>query len=941
MENYCKQILIHYKLLMRTKLLLFAILFANCSWATDFVFPGNAVAPLSLQNNDTLSVDSGTFDGGTTFTVMNGPTTTGQSVTIDAGATLSSNAFAIYAPYNGPFTILNNGTLSGSTSAVQGPGSNITFTQGSAVTIDGLLTFGPSATVNFNSAAGSNNFLYVGANSTINFNSTGSPLNGIVGATGTTVNINNSISLAPMNLIATININHGTTNLGNVTNLTSALNVASGATLALGSNTISGTGTITQAGTFTSSSTSALTGYTGIFTSSGTSTLAAQTLNSDFRVTGGTTSVTGVGSLIINNTCTLSGGTFDTGQSTVIINNNATMHQTGGIFKINSSGVTGSFQIVGGGSFIMDGGTFDRGAGGATSWNNSTFTLNGGTVNYANGITINGGNFSINGGLFNYTAATAINITSATITITGGTFTGSAGSLFVNPGSTINVSGGTLDFAQNVFVTDHVNIFISGQPTIKLEQGQTFLSNNNVVLNIAFGPSSIPKIQFPNTGIDFTNPVLNVTNNNNVFIASGDYIIVDAAGLIIPGVVHLPANTQFQQYSLGESAGGFGVIAFVRVVRTGLNTGATTPISQSMGSFLDQVAASLGSSNPNSILFTAISAIENAANTAAFNQDLFEISPQSDTIFPALSNIDMLFQQIDTHLLATRGKKYYVAGDELYKNDVWLAPFGRYARQSTHELLNGYVAKSAGFTLGAERQITTTSLVGIAGSYINGRIEPTDNRSSHTNMRTYQVTGYGTFNVRRQQHLDWIAAYNTNMNYNYRNIEFMNAASTAKFNTNLYGGKLIYSNDMLVSKRTTVSPELNLQYVHLQQQGYFEAGADGLDYNVSPTHTTLLRIGAGGWITYMQKARCHRVVPQLYAAVTVDAISASQNISANFVNTAPVLNTQAKTPRFGGIVGSRMTYMLRDNLFIIGNINVQGKIRYIDAYGDLRLKYYF
>lgn len=944
MEEYCKQMLINYKLLMRIKLLLFSMLFAGSSWATTYVFPGNAVAPIALQDTDTLEILSGTFTGGTSFTVMNGPTTsTGQTVTVDVGASLVSSAGsgAIYAPYNGPFHIINNGTITGSSSAIIAHASLVTLTQNSTIPIKGMILLGDSGTVNFNSTAGTDDFLYTGINATLNFNSSGSPASGIVGSSGTILNVNNSITLPPISFVDTININSGTTTLNNVTSLAKSINVASGTTLALGNHTITGTGTITQAGTFTSSSNTALTGYTGIFTSSGTTTLAAQTTNSDFRVTGGTTNITGTGSFIVNNSCTVSGGTLDAGQSFFIINNNASMHQTGGTFKINSSGANGSFSIASGGSYTIDGGTFNRGSAGSTSWNNANFTVNGGTVNYANGITVNGGTFNINGGVFNYTATTAININGTTVNITGGEFIGpSAGSLFINPGSVLNVSGGTLDFAQLIFINNDVTINVSGTPTIILRQGQTFLSNVNIIINSAFGPSTLAETQFPNTGVDFSNAVYNITNNNNVYVASGDYIIANAAGAFIPGVVNLPANTAFQQYSLGAGPGGFGTIAFVRVVRSGLGSVATNPNSQGMGVFLEQVASSLGSSNPNSALFTAMSAIESAAGTGSFDEDLYQISPQNVITFPVISNVDVLFQQIDTHLLATRGKKYYSAGDELYKNDVWLAPFGGYAYQSTDDNLDGYVTKAAGVTLGIERQVTTTSLLGFAGSYINNRVEPTENRSSHTNIRTYQLTLYGTFNIMRNQHLDWLAAYNTNMNFSHRNIGFMNANATAKYNTNLYAGKLIYSNDIF-STSTTLSPQLSLEYVHLHQQNYQESGADGLDYNVAPTHTALLRLGVGAWLTFMQKAQRHCMVPQLFAEITYDAKDASQNISANFVNTTPVFNEQASTPRLGGMVGGRLTYMFRDNLFIIGNVNVQGKNHYINVYGDLRLKYYF
>lgn len=945
MENYCKEMLINYKLLMRIKVLLFLTLFSANSWATTYTFPGNAVAPIALQDDDTLEILSGTFTGGTSFAVMNGvKLSTGQTITVDAGASLvsSANSGAIYAPYDGPFHIINNGTITGSSAAIIAHASLVTLTQNSTIPISGMILLGDTGTVNFNSTAGTDNFLYTGLNATINFNSSGSPASGIIGSTGTVLNVNNSITLPLISFVDTININSGTTNLNDVTSLRTAINVASGTTLALGSHTITGSGTITQAGTFTSSSSTALTGYTGIFTSSGTTTLAAQTTNSDFRVTSGTTNITGTGSFIVNNACTLSGGTLDAGQAFFIIDNNASMHQTGGTFKINSSGANGSFSIASGGSYTIDGGTFDRGSAGSTSWNNANFTVNGGTVNYANGITLNDGTFNINGGSFVYTASTAININGTIINITGGEFTGpGAGSLFANPGTVVNISGGTTDFAQAVFINNDVTINLSGTPNIILRQGQTFLSNVNVNINSAFGPSTLPEIQFPNTGADFSNAVINVTNNDNVYVASGDYNVANAAGVITPGVVNLPANTAFQQYSLHEGPGGYGVIAFVRVVRSGLSSVASNPNSQGMGDFLEQTAASLGSSNSSSLLFTAMSAIESSAGTASFDENLYEISPQNVITFPVLSNVDLLFQQIDTHLLATRGEKYYSAGDELFKNDVWLAPFGSYAYQSTDANLDGYVAKAAGVTLGIERQITPTSLLGFAGSYINNRVEPTENRSSHTNIRSYQLTLYGTFNIRRNQHLDWLAAYNTNMNFSHRSIDFMDANATAKYNTNLYAGKLIYSNDIVSSKAMTVSPQLSIEYMHLHQQNYQESGADGLDYNVAPSHTALLRLGAGAWFTFTQKAQRHCVVPQLFAEVTFDAKAASQNISANFVNTTPVFNEQSTTPRLGGMAGGRLTYMFRDNLFLIGNINIQGKSHYINVYGDLRLKYYF
>jgi uncharacterized protein with beta-barrel porin domain len=920
-------------------LFILCMLFTQCCLATDYVFPGNAVAPLTLQNNDTLTVNSGVFNAGPTFTVSNSATTSGQSVTIASGATLSSNNYAIYGPADGPFTIINNGILSGNVAAVQASGAHFTLTQNSATIIIGLIALGDYATVNFNSSAGSNSSLTTGINSTINFNSTGSPNSGIVGAAGTTVNVNNTITLAPISNVDSININSGTATMGNITGLGAALNVKSGTTLALGNNTIAGAGTITQEGTFTSSSTSALTSHTGIFSSSGTTTIAGQTLNNDFRVTAGTTSVTGVGTLAVNNSLKISGGALNVTQNTFKINSNATVHQTGGTLDVGAT--AGNFLLDTSATYIIDAGTFTRGSAGSSTWsNNSTFQVNGGTVNWGNDLTANHNNFVLTGGIFNYTASGPLTINGGTTNQSGGTLICSGSGIFANSNSNINMSGGTASFAATLFLNDNVTVNLSGQPNISLNGGLTILSSNNVNINFAFGSSSLPKINIPNNDVDFSNLAVNITNNSNAYIVPGTYTFLNVGGTITVGTVTLPSNNQFVQYSLGGVATNSGQEAFVRVVRTPLNILATNVYAQSMAKFFDQVVKSAAANNPNSPFLVALTNLQNSG-VKNIDKNLFELSPQIVSVFPTLATVDMLLQQIDTRILTRRRPKYYAAGDELSTGDFWLSPFGNHAHQSAEGYLPGYAANSAGITMGIERSLSSKNILGLAGSYSNGRVKPVENSSSHTTMQAYQLSGYGTYSLLDYRYLDWIVAYNMGTNYSSRNIGLVNAIATAKYTTNSYAAKFIFSEDISATKNIIASPEVSAQYVNLHQNGYKENGASSLNYNVSAINTSLLRFGIGGHLTFLQYTKRGNLIPQLYGAVTYDVIRAHQNISANFVNSAPIFSIKATTPRLGGLAGCKAIYRINDDLNIVFDLNLQFKRHYLDTYGDLRLKYYF
>jgi outer membrane autotransporter protein len=516
--------------------------------------------------------------------------------------------------------------------------------------------------------------------------------------------------------------------------------------------------------------------------------------------------------------------------------------------------------------------------------------------NRLNAINVNGGTVTLSD---TFAAATTTVASGATLK-TGGaiTFEGALnnnGTLSLGGTLTATSAGGTIDLAN------------TGNATLALASTSAY--TNGVV------------IASDDNNVSATNTVT-VTPHAN--FTSGTLTLVDT------GTGTVAANTQFSvadnlltSYAI---TGGGGA---TDLVLTATQKSATT-VASTLGTTTDAanalaagVAATASDTTLTTAYNTAVQAGGAEAKKAAEQSQPNITAAAAQAITAASrSSADAVSARLASARTGTQvaglQQTGVAAGDGSRRNGGWGKVFGNVANQDDRDGVAGYDSHTYGLAVGMDNKVTDTVRVGAALSYARSNVDGNDAGNSDTDIDSYQVAVYGSYEP-GAYYVEGQLAYAFNSVDTSRDITFGGLDRTAKgsYDANQYSATLGAGVPMK-HDAFTITPKAGLFYAYTNSDSYTETGAGGMNLVVNPDDTSMLEGSLGVNVAYDHKVEGGLLRPEVRAAVLYEFLDDNASATSRFTGAGATFNTEGlDTAQLGGTLGFGVGYTTADGMWEI------------------------
>jgi outer membrane autotransporter protein len=186
------------------------------------------------------------------------------------------------------------------------------------------------------------------------------------------------------------------------------------------------------------------------------------------------------------------------------------------------------------------------------------------------------------------------------------------------------------------------------------------------------------------------------------------------------------------------------------------------------------------------------------------------------------------------------------SGDIFYGNkNVWLKPFGSWARQGDMDGVAGYKAKISGLAFGADAAVSDSDRVGVSFAYASADVSGNSSSApAHQDTDAYVLIGYGSHQLTSDSALTWQMDIGQNDNHGQRDILFASSTAKSGYRTRSYHAGVGLDKTIALNERTDFTPSIHLDYTHLRDSAYSETGAGLLNLDVKArTSEQLILLG--------------------------------------------------------------------------------------------------
>lgn len=230
------------------------------------------------------------------------------------------------------------------------------------------------------------------------------------------------------------------------------------------------------------------------------------------------------------------------------------------------------------------------------------------------------------------------------------------------------------------------------------------------------------------------------------------------------------------------------------------------------------------------------------------------------------------------------------AGNGSYSDHFWVKGFGSWNKANMRDGFDGYKAKSAGLSVGADTEMSNGWTVGGAFTYAATTVDQQDTRVGDGNkIKSYQLAAYAMKDF-GPAYLDAMASYALHDNDTKR-ATALGRTATGSFNADQWSARIGGGYRIPMEGKTQFIPLASLEWSTLKQKAYTETGAGALNLSYNSATTDSLKLGIGARITGETNWGNSVVLPEVHAVAFHDAGDARTDTTANFTGGGAAFTT--------------------------------------------------
>lgn len=558
-------------------------------------------------------------------------------------------------------------------------------------------------------------------------------------------------------------------------------------------------------------------------------------------------------------------GTLDGGSGNDVANITGASVSTGG-------NVSGFETIDISGSTL----TVEHAVSGLDIADNSGLDVNSGTLNINNGGSVTGAIHSTggsgtgtvefgqdtSGGTFNIGGI----IEDVDLTVTSGTVSTNGSALGTNSslGNVSTAASGTFNISDDI--TSGGNLTNVG--TTQINAGATVTVNDHVASagTYTFGVDSGSGAGnlFVTAGdVDFTGATVTASVESGAVISDGaEFLIADGTTQVNAGAgqtaTAVTDNSFIWDFTLADGS--------QVEVTTGGADNTEMYLITTMANSITQISDNSNNANVGNIVLalsgtsdTQLQAVVNNFNSASSQQevnDIFEsVQPTVDSghVVGAFGVSHKSLNLARVRLASLRsGQTGMSAGDGVYTSNFWTQGFGQTAEQDRRDGIDGYESDTYGLSVGVDNDMTDQLRLGVAFSYADTEVDSNNINRTNTEIKSYQGTIYGDYDVSDITYINGMLGYTYGMNdtvrYDVGGVSGLNASAdfdSSQITARMETGVDLHVSDRDISNGVVITPNVLANYVHYDADSYTETGAGGAGLNVDNEALNILELGVG------------------------------------------------------------------------------------------------
>lgn len=283
------------------------------------------------------------------------------------------------------------------------------------------------------------------------------------------------------------------------------------------------------------------------------------------------------------------------------------------------------------------------------------------------------------------------------------------------------------------------------------------------------------------------------------------------------------------------------------------------------------------------------------------------------------------------------------SGDEfLVDKAVWLKPVGSWSRQQERNGVSGYDADSYGFVGGIDGEITPTSRLGFAVSYMNTNVDGNGLASGNrADIDAYQLIAYGSHNLTQFEDIEvsWQADVGLNKNDGKRRISFMNRKATADYDSYTAHVGAGIGKRFQLTEQSLIMPSLRADYAYIKDESYTEKGAGALNLDVDS-------VNAEEMILMAQVEANHQWSESTSLSTTLgvgyDVINDDTSLTASYTGGGAAFTTEGIDPSpWLARAGVGATMSLNDMTELTASYDLEGREDFLNQTASVNMRWRF